>query len=61
MGKGVTAAELTVAGLAAAGLGTAFWIRSEYEKDCLSVETVPVFSPKIRSRKKLVFLSDSSS
>ena len=58
MGKGVTAAKLTAAGLAAAGLGTAFWLRSEYEKDCLSVETVPVFSSKIQSRKKLVFLSD---
>ena len=58
MGKGVTSAKLTAAGLAAAGLGTAFWLRSEYEKDCLSVETVPVSSLKIQSRKKLFFLSD---
>ena len=60
MEKGVTAAELTAAGLAAAGLGTAFWIRSEYEKDCLSVETVPVFSPKDPEPEKAGFFIRSS-
>lgn len=50
--------EIAAAGLLAFGAGAGFWIRSEYEKDCLSSEIISISSEKIRSRKRLVFLSD---
>lgn len=45
-------------GLMAAGAGTGLILWSEYEKDCLAVEEVPIYSEKIRTPKRLVFLSD---
>lgn len=45
-------------GLMAAGVGASLILRSEYEKDCLAVESISVFSEKIRTPKRLVFLSD---
>jgi len=50
-----------VSGLAAGALlfGGVCLLRSEYERDCLSVETYTIRSPKIKGRgKTFVFLSD---
>ena len=46
------------AGVLAAGMGTAFVARSEYERDCLSAEEISVVSSKIQNPRRMVFLSD---
>ncbi len=46
------------AGVLAAGMGTAFAARSEYERDCLSAEEISVVSSKIQNPRRMVFLSD---
>lgn len=48
-------------GIAAGGvlaLGAGLLIRSQYERDCLSTEYETIPSPKIRSEKRLAFLTD---
>lgn len=49
---------LMVTVLAALAAGTAGILRSEYEKNSLSVEETVISSDKIKSEKRLVFLTD---
>ncbi len=46
------------AGVLAAGLGTAFAVRSQYERDSLSADEISVVSSKIQHPRRMVFLSD---
>ena len=44
--------------VAAAGTAAVCLLRSEVERKTLSVEEFHIFSPKIRGKRTLVFLSD---
>ncbi len=49
---------MILGGMAAAGIGAGCFVRSEYEKECLVTEVAAFRSPKIKGRRRLVFLSD---
>ncbi len=49
---------MLVTALAAAAAGAAGILRSEFEKNCLVVEETVLTSDKIKSEKRIVFLSD---
>lgn len=49
---------LMITVLAASAVGAAGILRSEYEKNSLSVEETVIFSNKIKHEKRLVFLTD---